>query len=105
MFMYTIYYIFFFIIVISFVTGLILNIIENKHNKKNDVKALEKTRTIIRENVVKSSVEEELSETISFSTPIIISSVEVSDDIEVLDNKERNSLKKGLTSSIDDSLI
>jgi len=86
----------------SFVTGLILNIIENKHNKKKNVKALEKTRTIIRENVVQNSVEEKLSETISFSTPIIISSVEISDGVEVLENDERDNFQKGLSSSIDD---
>lgn len=86
----------------SFVTGIILNIIDNKHNKKRNEKALEKTRTIIRENAVKRSGEGKLSETISFSAPIIISSVEFSDGIEVLDDGECESFKKGLTSSVDE---
>ncbi len=102
MFMYTIYYIFGFIIVISFVTGLILNIIEVRHNK-NNVTVLEEASNIEESVVAKDCFRDNLSNTISFSTPIIISNV--SDDIEILDDGENDNFQKGLFSSADDSIL
>ena len=76
MFMYTIYYIFLVIIIISFITGLILNIVENKHKKdKNKIDVLDKESTITRKvNNYTMNDDEKFSKTISFSKPVIISS-------------------------------
>ncbi len=76
MFMYTIYYIFLVMIIISFITGLILNIVENKHKKdKNKEEVLESENTMTRKvNNYTLADDEKFSKTISFSRPVIISS-------------------------------
>ena len=72
MFMYTIYYIFLVMIIISFITGLILNIVENKHKKdKNKEEVLESENTMTRKvNNYTLADDEKFSKTISFSRPI-----------------------------------
>jgi len=75
--MYTIYYVFLIVIIVSFVTGIILNIIENK-NKSINTNSVDNTK-IVSDKTTNPEVEELLSNTISYSTPIIISSKVISE--------------------------
>ncbi len=104
MYVYTIYYIFALIIVVSFVTGLILNIIESRQNK-NNVAVLKETGNMKETVATKEVLNGKFSNTVGVSKTISTSDIENSDDIEILDEEENDDFQKGLFSSVDDSVL